>query len=198
MENGNTQAGKFKLKLVGDGISVERPVDAPTAWRILSVLMERDGTAPASPTVSETLPLQTAAPAVTEPATGRGSSSRQGSPSLREFLDQHEPGRNVEKIAAIAAYLEEHREMGSFTKEDVRKGFRDASEPVPGNYGRDFNWARSAGWIANTDNRGEYYVTKTGREAVQNNFPPDIRKASAVGKTARKRRPKSKAGKTDE
>jgi hypothetical protein len=149
--------------------------------------------------VSETLPSQTATPAAQGRAvSGPGSNPRQGSPSLREFLDQHEPGRNVEKIVAIAAYLEEHRGMGSFTKEDVRKGFRDASEPVPGNYGRDFNWARSAGWIANTDNRGEYYVTKTGREAVQNNFPPEIRKASAVGKTARKRRPKSKAGKTDE
>jgi hypothetical protein len=185
-ETTNTTAA-FKLSLDGNGISVERSIDSPTAWRIMSVLMEADGTA-----------ADASLPAMVAPHTGQPAASAQptrpgpGTHSLREFLDAHEPGRNVETIVAIATYLKVHRGMETFKREDVKKGFREASEPAPGNYGRDFNWARSAGWIANTDTRGEYYVTATGRKAVEGNFPPDVRRASAVGKTARKRRSKTK------
>jgi len=190
----------FELKLDGNGIRVERRVDAATAWRVLAALMEADGAAAASPSVPAMAAPQTAAPAAARqpPANGQPASPGQSVHSLREFLDAHEPGRNVETIVAIATYLKAHRGMDTFTKEDVRKGFREASEPVPGNYGRDFNWARSAGWIANTDTRGGYYVTETGRKAVEANFPPEVKKASGVARTARKRRPKAKTEDADE
>jgi hypothetical protein len=189
----------FKLTLDGNGISVERSVDSPTAWRIMAVLMEAEGAAAGSSMPAMSAP-HTGQPALGAQGPATSAQSRSpgpGTQSLREFLDAHEPGRNVETIVAIATYLKVHRGMETFKREDVKKGFREASEPVPGNYGRDFNWARSAAWIANTDTRGEYYVTDTGLKAVRANFPPEVRKASAVGKTARKRRSKAKTENAD-
>ena len=177
----------FNLKLDGNGISIDRPVDTSTAWRILTVVMEADG----APAPAAGAPLLMGSGGVPDPSPGlsdTGPGSARVERSLREFLDEHEPGRNVETIVAIAAYLEEQRGEQSFNREDIKKAFREASEALPGNFGRDFNWARKTGWIANMEGRrGEYYVTDSGKKAVAAKFPAELRKKTAVSKGSRKR-----------
>jgi hypothetical protein len=68
-----------------------------------------------------------------------------------------------------------------------------ASEPVPGNYARDFRWAVANGWIAPDHSRpGEYFVTTKGDQAVEAKFTDEIKKSTGVDRTARRRRRKKK------
>jgi hypothetical protein len=175
----------YKLTLKGGGLSVDREVDQATAFQILAAVMG-GATRPAvtlsgrgaAHTVDVTRPQP---PAV-------------GGLSLREHMDEFEPRRNPDKILAIAAYLTDMREMETFTSDDVKKEFRSASEPVPGNYARDWRWTISNGWIAKADGfPGEYYVTGKGRDALSAKFSDDVKKGTRVNKTARRRRaPKKK------
>lgn len=81
----------------------------------------------------------------------------------------------------------------TFSKDDVRKEFRHAGEAVPGNYSRDFRWAVSAGWIAPVLGEPDmFFVTGKGDKAVEAKFSEEIKKATGVGKTARRRRPRKK------
>ena len=54
--------------------------------------------------------------------------------------------------------------------------FELASEPPPKNLSRDVDWAVKVGWIApQQDDPDKYYITRSGREAVQRSFPDDLR-----------------------
>lgn len=171
----------YELSLKGGGITVEREIDEESALQILATVMGR-GQASAAPRTTDKHSAPTAAR-----GSGRGR-------SLREYLDEVEPKRNVDKILAIASYLKVERDTETFDSNEVKKQFRSASEPVPGNYSRDFSWAVAAGWIAPAqDVPGDYYVTKKGDQAVAAKFSDDVKKATGVGKTARRRRAKKKA-----
>ena len=190
----------FDLRLDGNGINVDRSVDITTAWRIMALVMEADGVPAGVPGATGAAPKQmtSSEDSAPPPAPTRAELGTGGMQSLREYLDEHEPGRNVEKIVAIAAYLEVRRTMQTFKQQDIKSAFREASEALPGNFGRDFNWARKTGWIANADGkRGEYYVTDSGKKAVAAKFPADLRKKTRVSKGSRKR-PKVKTAGADE
>ena len=69
--------------------------------------------------------------------------------SVREFLNDHGAQRIPEKIATIAEYLTAGGAT-DFSKDDVLTQFQIAREAMPGNFRRDFSWAISTGWIAET------------------------------------------------
>lgn len=173
----------YNLTLTGGGLSVNREVDEATAFQILAVVMG-----------GATLPRVTSggsggAHAVDLP---RSRPPAAGRLSLREHMDEFEPKRNPDKILAIAAYLTDTREMDTFTPDEVKKEFRNASEPVPANYSRDWNWAVANGWIAKADDEpGEFYITLRGREALTQKFSADVKKATK--QTSRRRRPRKKS-----
>lgn len=174
----------YKLTLKGGGLSVDREVDEATAFQILAAVMG-----------GATLPRVTSGGGGGAHAVDltRARPHAAGRLSLREHMDEFEPKRNPDKILAIAAYLTDTREMETFTSDDVKKEFRNASEPVPGNYARDWRWTISNGWIAKADGfPGEYYVTGKGRDALSAKFSDDVKKTTGVSKTSRRRRTPTK------
>jgi hypothetical protein len=167
----------YRFTLKGKGLDFANEVGLPIARQLLNVAL--GGQPPAwshrpavdqggsAATESDQLPLQH---------------------SLREFLDHVEARRNPEKIVAIGEYLTIHENRSDFSKDEVLSQFRVAREPVPGNFPRDFTWALSIGWIAeDAHNRGRFYVTKTGKAAIQERFSRAIKKKSVI-KPARRRR----------
>lgn len=166
----------YQLILKGGGITLEREVGEDIALEIVSVVM--GGSRAAAPR-REARPTQ------------GGSRTAPRGQSLREYFDEVEPQRNVEKILAIASYLDVVGGQDTFTSDDVKREFRSASEPVPGNYSRDFRWAVSAGWIAPApDEPGQYFVTNTGHDAITAKFSDEVKKATGVQRMARRRRPR--------
>lgn len=166
----------FEISVSGDGISIKRHVDGPTARAITNILMgggpgyKRDDAKPDQGTDD----------------TGfRGESRRV---SLREFLDETQARRNPDKITAIGEYIAEHEEQPEFSRDDVKSRFKQAGEAAPKNYGRDFTWAITNGWIAeDTKNPGAYYVTKKGRDAIDAKFAREVKKATALKPSGRRR-----------
>jgi hypothetical protein len=178
-QNNQPQPETYKLTLEGGGVKVDRHVDEDVALQILAAVM--GGRAPRlSSRMTAPFPSETP-----RPDRSRGL----GDLSVREYMDDVEPKRKVEKILAIAGYLTNVREVDTFTPDDLKKEFRNAREPVPGNYARDFRWAVANGWLAPAaDLPGEYYVTDRGQQALAAKFSDEIKKATGVDKTTRRRR----------
>ena len=172
----NSEPG-YALSLKGEGIEVEREIDQTMALEILSIVMGGAG----SKQMQSPLP--------------RVESSRRRGQSLREFLNEVEAKRNVDKIVAIASYLETERGYETFSADQVKKEFKTAREPAPANYPRDFKWAVATGWLAPTpEDPDEFYVTESGRKAIEGKFSSEIKKTTTVWKSERRRRPRSKKG----
>jgi hypothetical protein len=170
----------YKLTLEGGGLKVDREVDEAVALQILAAVMGGGGVPFGGPSGG----IRTAQ--VPPRSTLAGARL-----SLREHMDEFEPKRNPDKILAIAAYLTDTRGMETFTPEDVKKEFKNASEPVPANYSRDWKWTVSNAWIAKSDEEpGEFYITLTGREALAQKFSNDVKKSTR--QTARRRRTRKK------
>lgn len=110
--------------------------------------------------------------------------------SLREYMDSVKAKRNPEKILAITKYLIENAGQ-NVKRDEVKAEFKTAAEPVPANYNRDFMWAVQVAWLAeDRQNRGHYYVTSAGDEALRQNFADEIRKKTKQGMGGRRRRRK--------
>jgi hypothetical protein len=59
--------------------------------------------------------------------------------SLSEWVRSKKPRSSVETVVVIGAYLERFRRTASFTQNDLKAGFREAKEPLPGNLGETIN-----------------------------------------------------------
>jgi hypothetical protein len=182
--NGAPKGETYSLTLTGGGLSVNREIDEATAFQIVAVVMG-----------GATLPRVSSAGSggarVDAPLSGAPVAGRL---SLREHMDEFEPKRNPDKILTIAAYLADTRGLDTFTPDEVKKEFRTASEPVPANYARDWNWAVANGWIAKADGEpGEYYITQRGREALTQKFSDEVKKATKQGSRRRRTRKKGDA-----
>lgn len=169
-----SQKAGYRFILQGEGIDVDRQVNQAIARHLLNVALA-EGDAEPIPAVSSVVP--------------RAGDRK----SLREFLDEVRAQRNPEKIVAIGDYLDVSEKLPDFSREDIRGKFRAAGEAPPGNFGRDFAWAISNGWIAeDVQNKGRFYVTKTGKEAVGAKFSAEIKQKSMIKPQRRKRSPASK------
>jgi hypothetical protein len=138
-------AATYTLSLKGEGITVERVVSADVARDIIAVVMG-----------GEAAPMRGS----TRPTTGI---------ALREFIDSADAKKNPQIVTAIGLYLIDHEGQERFTRGQVKTKFSDAGEPMPSNIGRDVAVAKTSGWIAENP-RNEFYVTDTGRRAVEAAF----------------------------
>lgn len=162
----------YTLSLKGDGISIEREIDPATARAVVGIVLGG-------------LPEKVAVPMQNSPQASRASHDRV---SLREFLNEADAKRMPDKIVSIGEYLITHAGQEEFSADDLRNGFRSAAEPLPANFSRDFQWTISNGWIAEDPrNPGAYYVTHSGRAAIQAKFSGDVKKKTGFG-TKRRRR----------
>jgi hypothetical protein len=109
--------------------------------------------------------------------------------SLREFLTDADAKRMPDKIVTIGEYLMSQAGQEDFSGDDVRDRFRAAGEVAPANFSRDFKWTISNGWVAeDPKNPGRYYVTQTGRAAIQAKFSDEVKKKSGFKPVGRRRR----------
>lgn len=145
----------FQVKLVGDGIAIEKRLDRDTARAVMTVIM--GGFA------------AMAAPA----AVGKPAARSHSAPpmSLREFLTDVQAHTKPDQIVAIGHYIIESEQQPNFSKEEIKARFAAAKEPMPANFPRDFNAAIKAGMLDEVHGeRGRYYVTRTGQQAVAARF----------------------------
>ncbi len=170
----------YSLTLKGEGISVTRDVDQAVARAIVELVL--GGIQPA---VSASRAGERPSPAQVNANLTRLS--------LREFLDQADPKRNPDKIVAIGEYIIQHDKQPDFTRDDLKARFRNAGEPVPGNFPRDFTWTVSNGWIAEDAHKPrQYYVTQKGKAAIAEKFSGEVKKKSGFKPSGRRRRRSSR------
>lgn len=176
----------YRVQLEGEGVMIERQVSDEIGQRIALLILAG---------VSDT---KAAASHPTQVSTLAGDvQPEQQSPrvrmSAREFLEQYEPKRGPDKVATLASYLKEHDNKPVVTTGDIRKAFEDAAEPIPSNLPRDIKWAVSAGWLApSTEQKGSYYVTRSGDEAVTKKFPRELVKKTKLSQAPRRSGKKTK------
>jgi hypothetical protein len=142
----------YELSLTGEGISVTRRVTEGEARDIIGLVL--GGEARPSPSAGR-------APAASAVA----------GQSIREFLNEVEATKNPEMIAAAVAHLMDTTGASSVPAGDIRGQFRAAGEPLPANFARDLRLSAASGWIAEDPaERGRYFITKTGRDAIALKF----------------------------
>jgi hypothetical protein len=171
------ESESYSLKLDGHGINISREVGQDVARAILDIIMGGEVRArPGRPAVEPNdLPADRGRPSL----------------SLHEVLEKSGAKRNPDKIAVIGHYIVEHEGRREFTRDEVKGRYREAGEAIPANFPRDFSWALKNGWIAEDPNdRGSYYVTKKGIEAIDEKFSTEIRKKTAQKKGLSKRKTK--------
>jgi len=143
----------YKLSLKGEGITVERDVPGHVARDIIAVVMGGGVTAVRS---------------TTRPPTQNGPRGATGM-SIREFIDEAGAKKNPQIVATIGQYIIDNEGQDRFTRSDVKARFAQAGEPTPANIARDVAAAVTSGWIAE-DPRNEFYVTGSGRRAIEARF----------------------------
>lgn len=152
---------KYHLSLKGPGITINKIIDPHTASAIAQMTFGQvaTGVAPGQGSALRSLPAQSAPGQMM---------------SLREYLQTAAPDRGIHtKILAVGRYMRDVEGQGDFDREDVRGRFRSAGEPQPANFHRDFQKAVRAGWIAEDhQNRGRYYVTRTGDGEIDRRQTP--------------------------
>jgi hypothetical protein len=144
----------FALRLVGDGISIEKRVNKRVAMAVVAAVLG-DGAAVASP--------------MRPPANVSSSSKPASSP--REFLSHSGAVNNAQKITLLGYFICNEESKDSFSNDDLREKFRQAHEPIPKNVPRDLGVAIKAGWIHESPGKsGRYYITNTGMKQVEGKF----------------------------
>lgn len=104
--------------------------------------------------------------------------------SISEYMDQLKPKRNPDKILTIAVYMTTKKSQKYFTPQEIKPYFSKASESIPANFTRDFNWTLTTKWLSEADDkRGMYFVTKKGLKVIEDGFPKDLVKETR-GKSA--------------
>jgi hypothetical protein len=144
----------FALKLVGDGISIDKKVSKQIALAVVAAVLS-DGTAATSAERLGAADRSRAKPAL----------------SLREFLTESRAANNPEQITALGQYMFVHEAKENFSKDDLREAYRRAREVIPKNLPRDVGTAINSAWIHEVPGKaGRYYVTNTGMQQVETKF----------------------------
>lgn len=183
----------YTIKLLGQGITVDQQVNKETARAILNLVMGGPGATPLSPPGAA--PPQSQTPPVQQETLNAASPAQGTSMSVGEFIEEVEARRNPDKIVAMGVYLQRLGEQ-QFTTERIRPLFQAAGEPTPANFARDWRWAVTAKWIAAShDDPKSFYVTASGKSAVEARFPAETRKATA--QPAKRRSRKKQNGSKD-
>ena len=167
-----TKERLYAFSLKGTGMNFARQVDESTARALMHIAL--GGSAPAEDESAKSQPSR--------------PTQVSGTRSVREFLNEHQAKRNPEKIAAVGEYLMSIG-VSNFSKDDLLSQFRTARETMPRNFGRDLAWAIATGWIAeDPQSPGSFYVTQSGKLAVEANFSAEIKKKSGFRSVRGRRR----------
>lgn len=151
---GNESQETFTVSLTGAGIDIRREVSASKLALVMSIIMGNDP--PQGATFRESNINGSAGPTRV---------------SLREFLDDAKATTKPDQIVAIGHYIAVHDGKDTFSRDDIKARFQSARERLPSNFPRDFNTAIGKGMIAEDHAKsGQYYVTKTGAQAVERHF----------------------------
>jgi len=94
--------------------------------------------------------------------------------SIREFLLKHPPTNDVQRTLAVGYYLETHEGMGTFTRANLERGYRDAKHSLPSNMSMNIQQCVKAGNMMEAeekkDSKPAYVVTSTGEQFVESNY----------------------------
>ncbi|WP_226361572.1 hypothetical protein [Pseudonocardia sp. ICBG1142] len=161
----------YHLVLNGPGLTLDRDVTEAQAWEVMAVIFGQNVSAP----INNGHGPNGAGPTAPSKETGAQAAAPQRKPrtSVGEYLRATKATKNTEKIAAFAAYFQEHEDKELFTREEVSQQFQAAREKKPGNFHRDFNAAIRNQWIAVDSDGSNFYLTNTGYDAVHNGFKGD-------------------------
>jgi hypothetical protein len=160
-----------RIIIDGPGIKIERELTPSQLMAVLSAV------------------LGAGKVTVSESSRGHQNSLQNNDLSLTEFFRSSNPKRNPDKIVTIAFYMQTKMGKQSFSIDELRPQFRSVGEPSPANFYRDFKWSIKNGWISEVHGQpGQYYVTRTGEDAVAAKFDDEVKKETAVTKSIRKRR----------
>lgn len=196
------QPDLFEVSVKGTGVALTRTVDQTTALSVIATVLGGAATGPA-PAYAPQVP----APSGVGTQRSTGSTGSTGSTdeantggldprmTIGEYIDECNARQFPAKITAIGNWLELKLGQKSFTREEVKSQFRPAGEAQPANYSRDFNDAITQRWIAEEPNeKGQYFVTKTGKAAIAAKFDKSTRRAAPP---ARRRRSATKSDSGD-
>jgi hypothetical protein len=170
------KAEAFSISVEGDGVAIKKDVDPARARMVIDLLM--GGSLPPDPSATPAAQGTTVRP---EPGTQSPSARPTGRMSLREFLNDTQASSYPEKIVAIGTFLDVHEGQDSFTREDIKTRLAQAREKAPGNLPRDFGVVLRNGWMDEDPSKPDtFFVTNTGRQAVDQRFSGDVRRAPSA------------------
>lgn len=184
----------YSLKLTGPGLSLERTLTETEVGSIILHLFSAASKA-GSPTPASGVPVPSHADRfeLSQEDQQTNSSISRPHKTARGYLQEFEPKRIPDKIACLGLFLREIEKRNEFTREDIKRVFQAAAEPIPTNLGRDMQWTHSVDWISPSPSDSNlYYLTHNGESAVRAKF------AKAVTEKTRLRQPtmRRKNGKT--
>ncbi len=102
----------------------------------------------------------------------------------REALEKTSAKTNPEKIVTFAGMIHDEGK-DTFTIEDIKPLFRRAREATPKNISRDLDGAIRSGWVTDADEKGEYYLTSKGLQAIEAGFVSSRSTRTTNGSTTR-------------
>ena len=113
--------------------------------------------------------------------------------SVEKYMNRYSPDTHHEKILVLAFFLKQVEKVNPFQPAHIKELFPKAMEPTPANLPYEFKGLVKKGWITKEKKKGKssgnkplYYVTNTGREALDNNFANTS--TSKRKKTARRKK----------
>lgn len=159
----------YNVDINGDGVSIKREVPKEVGDQIIVLMLT--GTASIQSTNAPPQGTSTPPPAAQNTSVAPGAGSEL---SMREALDASGAKRAPDKITVIGDYVKRTDDR-DFDRDDVVSMFEAAAEKVPANLSRDMKWTLKAGWIAERNGqKGKYYVTNTGTQALKAAFSPEF------------------------
>lgn len=94
--------------------------------------------------------------------------------SIKEFLLEKQPKKNVEKTLAIGYYLEHYKNISPFNAKDLENGFREAKEPLPQNINLTVIQNIEKGYMMEAEEKKDslkaWVLTSTGERVVEEGF----------------------------
>jgi len=181
----------FKVKLTGPGLDFEKDIDAEKVSSIIQLCLSTC-VPQNTPPLKETKTI--------ENSSNHSSSLSKNNPSLVEWFNRFSPKRNPDKILCFASYLIDVQGRECFEPDEIKPLFQKCGEPIPKNFPRDFRWTISNGWLDESlENSGQFFITNTGRQALESNFDPEIlKKTKAPELKKRKRKTRATASESGE
>jgi len=97
--------------------------------------------------------------------------------SIKEFMIEKQPTKDLDKTAVAGYYLEHYRNVSPFNIRDLVDLFGEAREPIPNNINDAVNKNIEKGLIMESkqkkDKKKTWTLTATGERIVENGFKKD-------------------------